>query len=108
MINAVQHLDKEFSTIRTSRANPAMLDNILADAYGNKTPLTQFWSNQLSSFLDEIVEIKKNGKVILIGNSLGALTAITTLSQSPEIIETVIAAPLPEPVFLTPRAPIFP
>ena len=33
MINAVKHLDKEFSTIRTSRANPSMLDNIFADAY---------------------------------------------------------------------------
>ena len=41
MINAVKHLDKEFSTIRTSRANPSMLDNIFADAYGSKTPLNQ-------------------------------------------------------------------
>ena len=41
MINAIKHLDKEFSTIRTSRANPSMLDNIFADAYGSKTPLNQ-------------------------------------------------------------------
>ena len=41
MISAVKHLDKEFSTIRTSRANPSMLDNIFADAYGSKTPLNQ-------------------------------------------------------------------
>ena len=58
----------------------------------------QFWANQLASFLDEIVDIQKNGKVILIGNSLGALTAITTLSNRPELIKTIIAAPLPEPV----------
>ncbi len=62
----------------------------------------QFWSNQLASFLDEIVVSDKNGKVILIGNSLGALTAITTLIKKPEIIKTVIAAPLPEPVFINP------
>jgi len=68
----------------------------------------QFWSNQLISFLDEIVDIKKNGKVILIGNSLGALTAITTLSQRPELIETIIAAPLPEPVFVNPIKLVFP
>ncbi len=68
----------------------------------------QFWSNQLVSFLDEIVEIKKNGKVILIGNSLGALTAITTLSQRPELIKTLIAAPLPEPIFINPIQPLFP
>jgi len=29
MENAIQHLEKEFQTIRTSRANPAMLENIL-------------------------------------------------------------------------------
>ena len=62
----------------------------------------QFWANQLASFLDEIVDIQKNGKVILIGNSLGALTAITTLSNRPELIKTIIAAPLPEPVFVNP------
>ena len=28
----------------------------------------QFWANQLASFLDEIVDTQKNGKVILIGN----------------------------------------
>ena len=41
MSNAVSHLEKEFNTIRTSRANPSMLDNIFADAYGSKTPLNQ-------------------------------------------------------------------
>ena len=68
----------------------------------------QFWANQLASFLDEIVNIQKNGKVILIGNSLGALTAITTLSNRPELIKTIIAAPLPEPFFINPIKFSFP
>ena len=68
----------------------------------------QFWANQLASFLDEIVDIQKNGKVVLIGNSLGALTAITTLSNRPELIKTIIAAPLPEPVFVNPIKFSFP
>jgi len=62
----------------------------------------QLWANQLASFLDQIVDIEKNGKVILIGNSLGALTAITALSERPDLIKTIIAAPLPEPVFINP------
>ena len=41
MSNAIIHLEKEFNTLRTSRASPSMLDNILADAYGSKTPLNQ-------------------------------------------------------------------
>ena len=68
----------------------------------------QFWSNQLAYFLDEIAGIKENRKVILIGNSLGALTAITTLSQRPELIKTLIAAPLPEPIFINPIKPLLP
>ena len=62
----------------------------------------QIWANQLVSFIDEIVDVKKTGKVILIGNSLGALTAITTLSIRPDLIKGIIAAPLPEPVFVNP------
>ncbi len=68
----------------------------------------QFWANQLASFIDEIVNIKKNGKVILIGNSLGALTAVTTLSKRPELIKAIIAAPLPEPVTVNPIKLFFP
>ena len=41
MISAVSHFEKELRSLRTSRANPAMLDNILVDAYGSKTPINQ-------------------------------------------------------------------
>ena len=68
----------------------------------------QFWGSQIASFIDEIVDIKKNGKVILIGNSLGALTAITTLSQRPELVRGIIAAPLPEPININPIKIFFP
>tara|TARA_B100000965_G_scaffold160966_1_gene134122 strand:- start:1790 stop:2779 length:990 start_codon:yes stop_codon:yes gene_type:complete len=68
----------------------------------------QIWANQLASFLEEIVDIKRNGKAILIGNSLGALTAITTLSQRPDLIKTIIAAPLPEPIIVNPIRTLIP
>ena len=41
MSSAVSHFEKELSSLRTSRANPSMLDNIHVDAYGTKTPLNQ-------------------------------------------------------------------
>ena len=41
MNSAVSHFEKELNSLRTSRANPAMLDNIFVDAYGTKTPLNQ-------------------------------------------------------------------
>ena len=36
MDTAVAHFEKELNSLRTSRANPSMLDNIFVDAYGSK------------------------------------------------------------------------
>ena len=41
MDSSIKHLEKEFQTIRTSRASPNMIENIFIDAYGSKTPLNQ-------------------------------------------------------------------
>tara|TARA_B100001113_G_C21032828_1_gene588736 strand:+ start:586 stop:1128 length:543 start_codon:yes stop_codon:yes gene_type:complete len=41
MKSAVSHFEKELNSLRTSRANPTMLDNIFVEAYGSKTPLNQ-------------------------------------------------------------------
>ncbi len=41
MDGSIAFFEKEMSSVRTSRANPSMLDNILVDSYGNKTPLNQ-------------------------------------------------------------------
>jgi len=41
MDGSISHLEKEFQTIRTSRASPTMLENIYADSYGSKMPLNQ-------------------------------------------------------------------
>ena len=35
------HLEKELTSVRTSRANPTMLDNIYVDAYNTKTLINQ-------------------------------------------------------------------
>ena len=39
MKTALGALEKEFSTIRTGRATPAVLDTIVVDAYGSKVPI---------------------------------------------------------------------
>lgn len=41
MKKAVGNLQKEFHTIRTGRANPAILDRVEVDYYGTATPLKQ-------------------------------------------------------------------
>lgn len=36
-----QHLQKEISTIQVGRASPALLEGVLVEAYGSKTPVDQ-------------------------------------------------------------------
>lgn len=40
----IEHLKKELTTIRTGRANPSLVENILIEAYNTKTPLKQLAS----------------------------------------------------------------
>ena len=65
-----------------------------------KTLDNYFWSKQLTSFLEQIVLSGNSRKAILIGNSLGSLVALTTIAIRPELVETIIAAPLPDPTFI--------
>jgi ribosome recycling factor len=44
MGNAVEHVQAEFSTVRTGRANPALLHRVMVDYYGVPTPLQQLAS----------------------------------------------------------------
>lgn len=41
MDGALTALDHNFQTVRTGRANPAVLDNVKVDAYGSEMPLKQ-------------------------------------------------------------------
>ncbi|MFT3908902.1 MAG: ribosome recycling factor [Ferruginibacter sp.] len=41
MNKAIAHLESELVKIRAGKANPSMLDGIMADYYGNPTPINQ-------------------------------------------------------------------
>jgi len=41
MDNALSFFEKELTSVRTSRANLSMIDNIQVDSYGTKTPINQ-------------------------------------------------------------------
>lgn len=40
MEKTISHLESELSKIRAGKANPAMLDNVMVDYYGARTPLS--------------------------------------------------------------------
>ena len=41
MLTSINHLVDDFSTIRTGRANPSLVDKLNVEYYGTKTPLQQ-------------------------------------------------------------------
>ena len=44
MVQAIHHVQAEFSTVRTGRANPGILHRVMVDYYGAPTPLQQLAS----------------------------------------------------------------
>ena len=41
MEKAVEAMRREFSSVRTGKASPALLDTVRVDAYGSKMPINQ-------------------------------------------------------------------
>ena len=92
MTNAIKHLDKEFSTIRTSRANPSMLDNIFADAYGSKTPLNQLGNISTTDPTTITIQVWDTSMVKSIENSI----LESDLGVNPQIDGQIIRIPIPK------------
>ena len=60
------------------------------------------WCDQVTDFIKEIIRPENSNKIILIGNSLGSLVALTCAAYFPEEISGVIASPLPDQINLSP------
>ena len=92
MSNAIGHLEKEFNTIRTSRANPSMLDNIFADAYGSKTPLNQLGNISTPDPSTITIQVWDTSLVKDIENSI----LDSGLGVNPQIDGQIIRLPIPK------------
>ena len=92
MNSSVKHLEKEFQTIRTSRANPSMLENIYVDAYGAKTQISQLGnvsspdSSMLTIQVWDTSLLKKIETSILESN----------LGVNPQVDGVLIRLPIPK------------
>ena len=58
----------------------------------------EIWSNQVKDFIAQVIRPNNSEKVILIGNSLGSLVALTCAVSLEDQIATVIASPLPDQI----------
>ncbi len=92
MSNALKHLEKEFNTIRTSRANPSMLDNVFADAYGSKTPLNQLGNISTPDPSTITIQVWDTS---LLKNIESSITE-SGLGINPQIDGQIIRLPIPK------------
>ena len=92
MSSSIEHFEKELQTIRTSRANPTMLENIFIDAYGSKTPLNQLGnisspdSSMLTIQIQDVSLIKNIENAILESN----------LGINPQVDGALMRLPIPK------------
>jgi len=56
------------------------------------------WCDQVSDFISDIIRPINSKRVVIIGNSLGGLVALTCAVSIPEEISGIIASPLPDPL----------
>ena len=70
MSSAVLHFEKELNSLRTSRANPSMLDNIFVEAYGTKTPLNQLGNISVHDASTITIQIWDTSLIKTVENSI--------------------------------------
>ena len=92
MSSAVLHLEKELNTLRTSRANPSMLDSIFVDAYGEKNPLNQLGNISIQDANTITIQIWDTSLTKVIENAITE----SNLGINPQIDGQLIRLPIPK------------
>ena len=92
MNSAVTHFEKELNTLRTSRANPSMLDSIVADAYGSKTPLNQLGNISVQDANTITIQVWDSALIKSIENSITE----SNLGINPQTDGQLIRLPIPK------------
>jgi ribosome recycling factor len=92
MSQSIEHLQQEFGGIRTGKANPALLDSIRVDYYGQKVPLTQVASIAVPD--GRLITVQPWDKNV-IGDIEKAILA-SDLGLNPQNDGTIIRLPIPQ------------
>tara|TARA_E500000178_G_C16469073_1_gene507909 strand:- start:4 stop:546 length:543 start_codon:yes stop_codon:yes gene_type:complete len=92
MNSAVLHFEKELNSLRTSRANPSILDNIFVDAYGSKTPLNQLGNISVQDANTLTIQIWDTSLIKSIENSITE----SNLGINPQTDGQLIRLPIPK------------
>ncbi len=92
MSSAILHFEKELNSLRTSRANPNMLDSIYVDAYGVKTPLSQLGNISVQDANTITIQIWDASLTKLIENAITE----SNLGINPQTDGQLIRLPIPK------------
>ena len=92
MNTAISHFEKELNSLRTSRANPSMLDNITVDAYGAKTPLNQLGNISIPDSSTITIQVWDSTLTKTIENAI----VDSNLGINPQIDGQLIRLPVPK------------
>ena len=92
MENSLSHYEKELATLRTSRANVNILDNIYVDAYGSKTPVNQLSNISVSDPSTITVQVWDTGMIKNVENAI----IESNLGINPQSDGATIRLPIPK------------
>ena len=92
MNSAVSHFEKELNSLRTSRANPSMLDNMLVDAYGSRTPINQLGNISIQDASTITIQVWDSSLIKSIENSITE----SNLGINPQTDGQLIRLPIPK------------
>jgi ribosome recycling factor len=92
MLETIDAAKREFAMIRTGRANPAILDRVLVEYYGEKVPIKQVGT--ISAPEPRLLMISPWDKQ-MIKPIIGAITS-SELGLNPNADGNVIRVPLPQ------------
>ena len=92
MNSSISHFEKELSSLRTSRANPSMLDSIFVEAYGSKTPIKQLGNISIPDPSTITIQVWDASQIKQIENSI----IESNLGLNPQTDGTLIRLPIPK------------
>ena len=92
MNSSISHFEKELSSLRTSRANPSMLDSIFVEAYGSKTPINQLGNISIPDPSTITIQVWDASQIKQIENSI----IESNLGLNPQTDGTLIRLPIPK------------
>jgi len=92
MSKAIVHLEGELAKVRAGRANPAMLENVMVDYYGNRTPLRHVANINSQDARTLIIQPFEKGTLEAIDKAIQAANMGLTPQNDGKIVRINIPA----------------